>query len=122
MDWADILWSSIYNLSKKNKNSFNTKVVKCSSLNKTGIDEIWKIILNFKSLGNKKGWIKKKRSEQLIKWMWDDLQKNLFEKIKDNKKLVSEFNKLQKKVSKNIISPTEASKKILHHYIKNNKS
>ena len=121
--WHDIgSWSSIYNLSKKNKNSFNTKVVKCSSLNKTGIDEIWKIILNFKSLGNKKGWIKKKRSEQLIKWMWDDLQKNLFEKIKDNKKLVSEFNKLQKKVSMNIISPTEASKKILHHYIKNNKS
>ena len=38
------------------------------------------------------------------------------------KKLVSEFVKLQKKVSKNIISPTEASKKILHHYIKNNKS
>ena len=115
-------YKNAINLSKKNKNSFNTKVVKCSSLNKTGIDEIWKIILNFKSLGNKKGWIKKKRSEQLIKWMWDDLQKSLFEKIKDNKKLVSEFDKLQKKVSKNIISPTEASKKILHHYIKNNKS
>ena len=97
-------------------------MVKCSSLNKTGIDEIWKIILNFKFLGNKKGWIKKKRSEQLVKWMWDDLQKSLFEKIKDNKKLVSEFDKLQKKVSKNIISPTEASKKILQHYIKNNKS
>ena len=115
-------YKNAINLSKKNKNLFNTKVVKCSSLNKTGIDEIWKIILNFKFLGNKKGWIKKKRSEQLIKWMWDDLQKSLFEKIKDNKKLVSEFDKLQKKVSKNIISPTEASKKILHHYIKNNKS
>ena len=115
-------YKNAINLSKKNKNLFNTKVVKCSSLNKTGIDEIWKIILNFKSLGDKKGWIKKKRSEQLIKWMWDDLQKSLFEKIKDNKKLVSEFDKLQKKVSKNIISPTEASKKILHHYIKNNKS
>ena len=115
-------YKNAINLSKKNKNLFNTKVVKCSSLNKSGIDEIWKIILNFKFLGNKKGWIKKKRSEQLIKWMWDDLQKSLFEKIKDNKKLVSEFDKLQKKVSKNIISPTEASKKILHHYIKNNKS
>ena len=115
-------YKNAINLSKKNKNLFNTKVVKCSSLNKVGIDEIWKIILNFKFLGNKKGWIKKKRSEQLIKWMWDDLQKSLFEKIKDNKKLVSEFNKLQKKVSMKIISPTEASKKILHHYIKNNKS
>ena len=109
-------------LLKKNKNSLNKKVVKCSALNKTGIDEIWKIILNFKTLGSKKGWIKEKRSKQLEKWIWYDLQKNIFEKIKGNKKLVFEFAKLQKKVSKNIISPTEASKKILQHYIKNNKS
>jgi len=109
-------------LLKKNRNSLNKKVVKCSALNKTGIDEIWKIILNFKILGSKKGWIKKKRSKQLEKWIWDDLQKNLFEKIKDNKKLVSKFEELQKKVSKKLISPTEISKKILQHYIKNNKS
>ena len=109
-------------LLKKNKNSLNKKVVKCSALNKTGIDEIWKIILNFKTLGSKKGWIKEKRSKQLEKWIWYDLQKNIFEKIKGNKKIVFEFAKLQKKVSKNIISPTEASKKILQHYIKNNKS
>ena len=66
--------------------------------------------------------ITEKRSKQLIKWMWDDLQKNLFEKIKNNKKLIVEFDKLQKKVLKNRMSPTEASKKILQHYIKKNKS
>ena len=115
-------YKNALSLLKKDENSLNKEVVKCSALKKTGINEIWKIILNFKDLGNKKGWIKEKRSKQLEKWIWDDLQKNIFEKIKGNKKLVSEFAKLQKKVSKNIISPTEASKKILHHYIKNNKS
>ena len=109
-------------LLKKDENSLNKEIVKCSALKKTGINEIWKIILNFKDLGNKKGWIKEKRSKQLEKWIWDDLQKNIFEKIKGNKKLVSESVKLQKKVSDNKISPTEASKKILHHYTKNNKS
>ncbi|PPR34771.1 MAG: GTPase ArgK [Alphaproteobacteria bacterium MarineAlpha6_Bin4] len=107
---------------KKENNSFTTKVVKCSALNRTGIGDIWKIIQDFKSLGNKKGWIKEKRTKQLEKWMWDDLQKNLFENIRNNKKLVSEFNKLKKKLAKNAISPTEASKKILQHYTKNNKS
>ena len=115
-------YKNALNLLKKDKNSFITEVVKCSALNKTGINKIWKIILNFKSLADKKGWIKEKRSKQLSKWMWDDLQKNLFDKIKGNKKLILEFDKLQKKVSKNIISPTEASKKILQHYTKNNKS
>ena len=115
-------YKNALSLLKKDENSLNKEVVKCSALKKTGINEIWKIILNFKDLGNKKGWIKEKRSKQLEKWIWDDLQKNIFEKIKGNKKLVSELVKLQKKVSDNKISPTEASKKILQHYIKNNKS
>ncbi len=115
-------YKNALSLLKKDKYSINKKVVKCSALNKTGIEDIWKIILNFKKLGSKKGWIKEKRSKQLEKWIWDDLQKNLFEKIKGNKRLISEFVKLQKKVSNNTISPTEASKKILHHYGKDNKS
>ncbi len=115
-------YKNALSLLKKDENSLNKEIVKCSALKKTGINEIWKIILNFKDLGNKKGWIKEKRSKQLEKWIWDDLQKNIFEKIKGNKKLVSELVKLQKKVSDNKISPTEASKKILHHYTKNNKS
>ncbi len=115
-------YKNALSLLKKDKNSFNTQVAKCSALNKTGIENIWKIINNFRILGNKKGWIKEKRKKQLAKWMWDDLQKNLFDKIKNNKKLILDFNKLQEKVSKNIISPIEASKKILHHYLKNNKS
>jgi len=115
-------YKNALSLLKKDKNSFSTEVIKCSALKRTGITEVWKIIEKFKNLGKKKGWIKQKRLSQLSKWMWDDLQRNLFEKIKDNKKLITEFSKLQKKVYKNIISPTEASKKILHHYIKNNKS
>ncbi len=115
-------YKNALSLLRKDENSLNKEIVKCSALKKTGINEIWKIILNFKDLGNKKGWIKEKRSKQLEKWIWDDLQKNIFEKIKGNKKLVSELVKLQKKVSDNKISPTEASKKILHHYTKNNKS
>ena len=35
--------------------------------------------IHFKTLGNKKGWIKEKRSKQLEKWMWDDLEKNMFD-------------------------------------------
>ena len=115
-------YKNALSLLKKDNNTFNTEVIKCSALKKTGISEIWKIIQRFKNIGEKKGWIKVRRLKQLSKWMWDDLQKNLFDKIKDNKKLILEFSKLQKKVAKNIISPTEASKKILHHYVKTNKS
>tara|TARA_Y100000590_G_scaffold309070_1_gene348956 strand:- start:1687 stop:2664 length:978 start_codon:yes stop_codon:yes gene_type:complete len=115
-------YKNALSLLKKEEKSFETQVLKCSSLKKSGIEKIWKVILSFKKIGQKKGWIKEKRSKQLIKWMWDDLQKNLFEKIKNNKKLIVEFDKLQKKVLKNRMSPTEASKKILQHYIKNNKS
>ncbi len=62
-------YKNALSLLKKDENSLNKEIVKCSALKKTGINEIWKIILNFKDLGNKKGWIKEKRSKQLEKWI-----------------------------------------------------
>ena len=66
-------YKNALSLLKKDKNSFNPKVTKCSALKKVGINEIWKIILSFKTLGNKKGWIKEKRSKQLEKWIKEEL-------------------------------------------------
>ena len=108
-------------LLKKNEEEFNTNVVKCSSLKKIGIYEIWKIINDFYNVGKKRGWIKQKRSDQLIKWMWEDLQKNVLDNLKKNQKLLKQFSYLEKQVLKTKILPTEASKKILHGFVKNNK-
>ena len=103
----------------KNEEEFNTNVVKCSSLKKIGIYEIWKIINDFYNVGKKRGWIKQKRSDQLIKWMWEDLQKNFLDNLKKNQKLLKQFSYLEKQVLKTKILPTEASKKILHEFVKN---
>ena len=107
-------YKSALSLLKKNEEEFNTNVVKCSSLKKIGIYEIWKIINDFFNVGKKRGWIKQKRSDQLIKWMWEDLQKNVLDNLKKNQKLLKQFSYLEKQVLKTKILPTEASKKILH--------
>ena len=114
-------YKSALSLLKKNEEEFNTNVVKCSSLKKIGIYEIWKIINDFFNVGKKRGWIKQKRSDQLIKWMWEDLQKNVLDNLKKNQKLLKQFSYLEKQVLKTKILPTEASKKILHGFVKNNK-
>ena len=114
-------YKSALSLLKKNEEEFNTNVVKCSSLKEIGIYEIWKIINDFFNVGEKSGWIKQKRSDQLIKWMWEDLQKNVLDNLKKNQKLLKQFSYLEKQVLKTKILPTEASKKILHEFVKNNK-
>ena len=80
-----------------------------------------KIIKNKK---NKVDLLKKSLSIENLKIKIDENKSfiDFKEKIKNNEKLIVEFDKLQKKVLKNRMSPTEASKKILQHYIKNNKS
>jgi hypothetical protein len=53
--------------------------------------------------------------------MWEDLQKNVLDNLKKNQKLLKQFSYLEKQVLKTKILPTEASKKILHEFVKNNK-
>ena len=114
-------YKSALSLLNKNEEGFVTSIVKCSSLEKKGIDKIWKIINDFYSSRKKNGWLKKRRSTQLIKWMWEDLKINLFDDLKKSQKLFKKFSILEAQVLNAKISPMEASKKILQEFIKNNK-
>ena len=114
-------YKNALSLLKKDPEEFPIKVVKCSALKRTGIENIWRIIDEFFKLSKRKGWLKRKRSEQLIKWIWNDLKSNIFENIKQSTKLNKQFDNLEKKVLIGKMSPGEASKKMLHDYRKNNK-
>ncbi|MBL7738326.1 MAG: methylmalonyl Co-A mutase-associated GTPase MeaB [Chitinophagaceae bacterium] len=52
-----------------NENGWYPKVVTCSSLNKTGIQEIWDIILQYEEIMKSKGYFQSNRQQQNISWM-----------------------------------------------------
>ncbi|CAH0995270.1 GTPase ArgK [Emticicia aquatica] len=76
------------------QNNWYPPVLTCSALEKTGLSEIWHVIMNFSIQMQENGYWKKNRQEQNLAWMYDYirhfLESQFFEDqhVKDNIKLI----------------------------------
>lgn len=90
------------------------KILKCSALNRTGIDEAWTAMLDtFSKLD-----IESKRKTQKIRWMDVIFQDLIKHEISENKKLEALKEKLQVQLGNNQITPLEAAKKMFKELFK----
>jgi LAO/AO transport system kinase len=93
-------------------------VTLCSALKSEGIEDIWKIILDFYSKMSAEDRIETKRDDQVLKW----LKELFFEKV--NSKILSEpefennLNSLHQNVLKNKLSVIEASESLFNDTFK----
>lgn len=62
------------------------KIVTCSALTKTGLDEIWKMIASFKQQGEADGTWLQNRSRQQIEWMEESLNELILREVKKTRK------------------------------------
>ncbi|MFH6601938.1 methylmalonyl Co-A mutase-associated GTPase MeaB [Maribacter algicola] len=94
-------------------NGWIPKVLTCSALEKTGITEIWNMILEFVALAKKKGHFISNRKKQNQSWLLqtiDERLKQVFYSDPKNKKRLEE---LMNDVKTNKISPFQAAEKLL---------
>ena len=83
-----------------------------SSIDKTGIDELWKTILKYKKQADNSGYFKKKRIDQNMAW-YNELQQEQFERFfKQHPELSFGVNQINAQVKNGYHSPLEASKKL----------
>ena len=99
------------------KNSgWQPKVLLCSALEKTGIEEVWELIRNFEKLVKENGYFNSNRQEQNKFWMLqtiNDHLKNRFYQHPEIKKLLPEQ---LKALEKNETTPFEAAAYLLKKY------
>lgn len=99
------------------KNSgWQPKVLLCSALEKTGIEEVWELIRNFEKLVKENGYFNSNRQEQNKFWMLqtiNDHLKNRFYHHPEIKKLLPEQ---LKALEKNETTPFEAAAYLLKKY------
>jgi len=65
------------------------KVVTCSALTKTGLDEIWKMIVAFREQGQSNGTWAQNRHDQQAAWLEESLYQLISREVKKSKKDVS---------------------------------
>ena len=92
------------------------KVTTCSSFEKTGIDNVWKIISDYFELVKENHYFKEKRKEQNQFWMMETINEQLKLNFYSNTEIQSLLEENKKAVQNNEISPFAAAQLLLEKY------
>ena len=92
------------------------KVLTCSSITRTGIDEIWKTILKFKDVTSASGDFERTRTLQNVSWFNEHFFSLLRKDFSKFEQLVKLKTNLETEISHQKISPGSAALKLLELY------
>jgi len=114
---ASVEFSRALHLYPPKDNGWSPKVLSCSALKNTGLEEIWKMILNYISENKASSFFTSKRKSQNKYWLLQTLDDQLKQQFYGNKKVAVELEKLIDAVINDKISPFRAAEKLLqtHH-------
>lgn len=88
-------------------------VMTCSALEKTGIREVWEMILDFKEKMTDTGELELLRREQAVEWMWFLVKEGLEEWFYKNPDVKKILPKVKKEVETGESSPTHGASQLL---------
>ena len=88
-------------------------VLTCSSLEMTGISEIWQTVLRFHKKFKASGELEHKRQEQTLDWLWSLIEDGLKERFYTNPEIKRILEQTTRAVADGEIAPTHAADKLL---------
>jgi LAO/AO transport system kinase len=84
-------------------------VVTCSALTATGVDPIWRTILDHNKKLRKAGELAEKRRHQALDWMWSLVEEGLMDRFKHHRILQEILTKITREVETGVTAPTDAA-------------
>ncbi|HEX9157904.1 MAG TPA: methylmalonyl Co-A mutase-associated GTPase MeaB [Syntrophales bacterium] len=92
---------------------WSTPVMMCSSLTRTGLAEIWDMVLKHRKIMEEKGELERKRHEQSRLWMWALVKEGMEEWFYKNAQVVNLLPLIEKEVVSGKITATSGAARIL---------
>ena len=89
-------------------------VLTCSSLEKTGLQEIWLEIIEYVNVVERNGFFASNRKEQTKYWMYETIHDALIQKFYSNPAIKAELKRYEESVCDNKMSPFSAAGKLLN--------
>ncbi len=114
---ASVEFSRALHLYPPKENGWTPKVLSCSALENTGLDEIWDMISNYIAENKSTNFFTSKRQNQNKNWLIQTLDDQLKQLFYQDKEVASALQKLIDDVINDRISPFRAAEKLLktHH-------
>ena len=101
------------NFFNSRKFSWKPRILRCSSLEKQGIENIWESAKEFQEILKKSGELEEQREIQASKWMWSQVKEGLLNNFKNKPNIKEKILEIEKAVNSGEMLPTIAAKKLL---------
>ncbi|CAF3397976.1 unnamed protein product [Rotaria sp. Silwood1] len=111
-------WSSALRLMRRRSPYWKPRVISVSSRTNTGIDKSWEQMLQFETAMIKSGEFMTKRSQQLRKWMWNNVKDRILEQFLDDEDIKKAIQTYEERVTRGLITPFVAADAILTLFAK----
>lgn len=113
---AATLYRNALHLFPPSPSGWIPQVKLCSSLRKTGIDEIWQCLEEYFDMAGKNGYFSERRSSQSRYWMFETIDEHLKKNFYHNKAVKTALAHLEPQVSDDRVSPFVAATELLEKY------
>ncbi len=87
--------------------------VSCSSLERTGIAEVWDIIEQFSAAVRGSGELQSRRRAQSLAWMWSEIREELLSDFRSNVAVRGDLGEVERAVADGRLAPIDAARRLL---------
>jgi len=105
-------FKKMFSLFPPKESQWIPQAMSCSSIDKTGIDQLWETLLEYKKQTQSSGYFQKKRTDQKIAWYQELQQEQLNRFLRTHPKLKIGMDQIQAEMIAKNHSPLEASKQL----------
>jgi len=105
-------FKKMFSLFPPKESQWIPQAMSCSSLDKTGIDQLWETLLEYKKQTQSSGYFQKKRTDQKIAWYQELQQEQLNRFLRTHPKLKIGMDQIQAEMIAKNHSPLKASKQL----------
>ena len=98
------------------KTSWTPQILRCSALEKRGMDSVWESAKNYRKALLDSGEWEEQRQDQTEKWMWSLVEEGLLKSFRNHPNLQKRIPELQKSVNSGKMLPTTAARQLLDYW------
>ena len=98
------------------KTSWTPQILRCSALEKRGMDTVWESAKNYRKALLDSGEWEEQRQDQTEKWMWSLVEEGLLKSFRNHPNLQKRIPELQKSVNSGKMLPTTAARQLLDYW------
>ena len=94
------------------------KVLTASSVEGSGIDDVWKLINEYTAFANDRGIFQKRRNEQMIDWLHSMIEERLKKMFYENETVSDSLNEVKESILDGLMTPAQAMEDLMDKFNK----